>query len=443
MKNIKQIKSQLQKKMISEGLSKSEQKLMKEINKNLLKEAPISYEGPERMNPSLQSKIEKKDTPYSSHPAMPKYKAESGKDFVEVTSSKRFKDSVEKVRHYLGDTRSIQGQNPMMSLMMTVMGALQKIKSIENRKKDYLENLAVELVKKEMGIPEGSMNFEAELVSGQLPAAPGMQGGEEEPDEDEVEQAFQQNQPEIEDFMDAMEKFNLEKAKRRFINSLIQGASKKGHYMFELVRTELDRLNPELVNLYGVTQSLMDHLYWLMPDMENMVAGGGGQAGQSEFENDEETGIPTVKAKGLTFPILIHELIKGVYEVFGTHGLPDDSRQAEMVISAEDTLPAEVWDMRLGPIFWEKFLQAHPAELFEDEQKYLQHYLFMRFSKLEPTEFFELAKQILMGRPEANQILQRMVDEIVAELKEREMEDKGLGGEEYDDDDEDIDIPGF
>jgi hypothetical protein len=179
-----------------------------------------------------------------------------------------------------------------------------------------------------------------------------------------------------------------------------------------------------------------------MPDMENMVAGGGGQAGQSEFETDEETGIPTVKAKGLTFPILIHELIKGVYEVFGTHGLPDDPRQAEMVIAAEDTLPAEVWDMRLGPIFWEKFMQAHPSELFEEEQKYLQHYLFMRFSKLEPKEFFELTKQILMGRPEANQILQRMVDEIVAELKEREMEEKGMNGEDYDDD-EDFDVPGF
>ena len=442
MKNIKQIKSQLQKKMISEGLSKTEKNLMKEINKHLIQEAPISYEGPERMNPELQGKIERKDTPYSSHPAMPKYKKESGKDFIEITSSKRFKDSVAKVRHYLGDTRSIQGQNPMMSLMMTVMGALQQIKSIENRNKEYLENLAVDLVKKEMGIPDGSMNFEAELVSGQLGAAPGMQGGGEEPDEEEVEQAFQENPEGVEDFMDAMDKFNLEKAKRRFINSLIQGASKKGHYMFELVRDELNRLSPNLVNLYGVTQSLMDHLYWLMPDMENMVAGGGGQAGQSEFETDEETGIPTVKAKGLTFPILIHELIKGVYEVFGTHGLPDDPRQAEMVIAAEDTLPAEVWDMRLGPIFWEKFMQAHPAELFVEEQKYLQHYLFMRFSKLEPEEFFELSKQILMGRPEANKILQRMVDEIVAELKEREMEEKGMSGEDYDDD-EDFDVPGF
>ena len=182
----------------------------------MVKEAPISYEGPERMNPELQKKIEQKDTPYSLHPAMPKYKKESGKDFVEVTSSKRFKDSVNKVRHYLGDTTSIQGQNPMMSLMMTVMGALQKIKSIENRNEEYLENLAVDLVKKEMGIPEGSMNFEAELVGNQLQAAPGMQGGEEEPDEEEVEQAFQQNQSEVEDFMDAMDKFNLEKAKRRF-----------------------------------------------------------------------------------------------------------------------------------------------------------------------------------------------------------------------------------
>jgi hypothetical protein len=47
-----------------------------------------------------------------------------------------------------------------------------------------------------------------------------------------------------------------------------------------------------------------------------------------------------------------------------------------------------------------------------------------------------------MGRPEANKILQRMVDEIVAELKEREMEEKGMSGEDYDDD-EDFDVPGF
>ena len=67
----------------------------------------------------------------------------------------------------------------------------------------------------------------------------------------------------LENFMAAFEKFNLEKAKRRFINSLIQGASKKGHYMFNLVSEELNNINPELLNLYGVLMSINDLLYWI------------------------------------------------------------------------------------------------------------------------------------------------------------------------------------
>ena len=324
-----------------------------------------------------------------------------------------------------------------MSLMMTVMGALQKIKSIENRNEEYLEKLAVDLVKKEMGLPEGSMNFEAELVGNQLEAAPGMQGGEEEPDEEEVEQAFQQNQPEVEDFMDAMDKFNLEKAKRRFINSLIQGAAFKGGHMYVMVRDEINNINPQLMNLYAVTQALMEHAYWIFPDMEGMAGGGGGQMGQSEF--DPETDPPTVKARAVTFPLLVHELVKGVYEVFGTHGLPDDPRQAEMVLSAEDSLPSEIWDSRLGPIFWEKFVATYPMELFEDDMKHIQHYLFMRFSVLNAKEFMTLAKKILKGEPEGQRIIQRMVDDIVKELKEKNYKD-AMGDEEDDEDYGDVDL---
>jgi hypothetical protein len=239
---------------------------------------------------------------------------------------------------------------------------------------------------------------------------------------------------EIEEFMGDAETFDLERAKRRFINSLIQGAAFKGGHMFNLVSRELNDIDPRLMNLYTVSQSLMEHAYWLFPDMEGMAGGGGGQMGQSEV--DTETDPPTVKARAMTFPLLIHELVKGIYEIFGTHGLPDDPKQQEMIMSAEDTLPAEIWDSRLGPIFWEKFLQAHPAELFEEEQKYLQHYLFMRFSKLEPEEFFELSKQILMGRSEANQILQRMVDEIVEILKKYEYESK-MSDDDDDDDSND------
>jgi hypothetical protein len=381
-----------------------------------LMEAPIDYEGPERMAGDVERKILGKQTPYSNFPAMPKM----DRDFVELISSKRFKDSVEKVRMAMGDTRVIQGGNALMQLMMTVGQAMQRLVMIQSQNKKQLEDLAVELVKTELGIPEGAMQFDAELVMQPMGAAEGMKSEPEMPSEEEVEE-----------LMGDMENFNLERAKRRFINSLIQGAAFKGGHMFNLVRDEINEINPQLMNLYAVTQALMEHAYWIFPDMEGMAGGGGGQMGQSEF--DAETDPPTVKARAVTFPLLVHELVKGVYEVFGTHGLPDDPRQAEMVLGAEDSLPAEIWDSRLGPVFWEKFMATYPMELFDEDKKHIQHYLFMRFSALSAEEFMRVAKMILSGDPKGQQYIQRMVDDIVKELQEQEYKD-AMG---YDDDDED------
>ena len=433
MEKILKAKRQLEKKSLSEGLTNKERSLLTEI-KSSLREAPIDYEGPERMEPGIERKITSKQTPYHEHPAMPG----GDKDFIEVVSSKRFKDSVDKVRRYLGNTTPLQGRNPLMNLMGMVMGGLREVSRIESQNKEYLENLAIDLVKKELGIPKGSLQFDAKLVHGGMGAAEGMRTEPQEPEQEEVEDAFKEAEEHTEDllnFADAFEQFNLEKAKRRFINSLIQGAAFKGGHMYVLVGEELNRLDPQLLNLYGVTQSLMEHMYWIYPDMEGMAGSGGGQMGQSEV--DEETDPPTVKARAATFPLLIHELVKGVYEVFGTHGLPDDPKQQELVMNAEDTLPAEIWDSRLGPVFWEKFVATYPSELFEDDMKHIQHYLFMRFSKLEAKEFFRVAKLILNGDSQGTQFIQRMVDEIVKDLKKQDYEDSMPDG---DDNLDDIDI---
>ena len=433
MEKILKAKRQLEKKSLSEGLTNKERSLLTEI-KSSLREAPIDYEGPERMEPGIERKITSKQTPYHEHPAMPG----GDKDFIEVVSSKRFKDSVDKVRRYLGNTTPLQGRNPLTNLMGMAMGGLREISRIESQNKEYLENLAIDLVKKELGIPKGSLQFDAKLVHGGMSAAEGMRTEPQEPEEEEVEDAFKEAEEHTEDllnFADAFEQFNLEKAKRRFINSLIQGAAFKGGHMYVLVGEELNRLDPQLLNLYGVTQSLMEHMYWIYPDMEGMAGSGGGQMGQSEV--DEETDPPTVKARAATFPLLIHELVKGVYEVFGTHGLPDDPKQQELVMNAEDTLPAEIWDSRLGPIFWEKFVATYPSELFEDDMKHIQHYLFMRFSKLDAKEFFRVAKLILNGDPQGTQFIQKMVDEIVKDLKKQDYEDSMPDG---DDNLDDIDI---
>jgi hypothetical protein len=135
--------------------------MLNEINRRL-NEAPIDYEGPERMEPGIERKIIQRQTPYHEHPAIP---TDGDRDYIELITSQRFKDSVEKVRRYLGDTRPIQGDNAFMGLMMSVMRSLQQIVMMQSQHNEYLENLAVDLVKKELGIPEGQKIPKSKLNS--------------------------------------------------------------------------------------------------------------------------------------------------------------------------------------------------------------------------------------------------------------------------------------
>jgi hypothetical protein len=409
-----------------------------------INEAPIDYgDRPERMAPDIQAKIQGRETPLSDNPALDIDLDGDGvvSSFEELLASKRFADVVDKVKQYTGLT-DISGQNALMQLQMMLAQAVQQVKSIENENEEYLENLAVDLVKKEMALPDEAFQFDVELLSGmgQIDTSKMRGQSDEEPDEEEIMKAFGKDSEEMEDdieaFMDAMDKFDMEKAKRRFINSLIQGASKKGHYMFNLVRDELDRLDPQLLNLYGVLMSIADLMYWVIPDQMTQMMAGAGEGVQGSEEVDETTDPPTIKAKGLFFPVLIHELVKGVYEVLGTQGLPDDPKAAEMVMGSQDTLPYEIWDLRLGPVIWEKFTEAYPEDLYEDDMREIQNYLFSRFSALSTEEFFEVAREILGDSTKGKKIIQRMVDEIMEELRQYDLED-ALGGSDEEDEDDD------
>jgi hypothetical protein len=406
--------------------------------KNRIYEAPIDYgDRPERMSPDVEGKINRGETPLSKNPAFPDIQGgQVPQTFEQLIASKRFKDVVDKVKRYTGQ-ENISGQNALMQLQMVMMRGVQDLFTIQRNNKEYLENLAVDLVRKEMGVRPDQLQYDAKLVGMGEIDMEGFSKEGEEPDDEEIEQNFQQQEEDIEDFITAFERFDIEKAKRRFINALIQGSSKKGHYMFELVRDELDRLDPRLLNLYGVVMSINDLMYWVLPDqMMDMMMSQSGVGGKEEV--DIETDPPTVKARGLFFPILVHELIKGTMEVLGTQGLPDDPKQAEMIMASTDTLVNEVWDLRLGPVLWEKFLQAYPERLFEEDKKFIQSYLFARFSALSADEFFSLAKMILRGDAKATSILDKMVTEIVNHLNEVHSDDDEETSD-YGDEDDDTD----
>jgi hypothetical protein len=92
---------------------------------------------------------------------------------------------------------------------------------------------------------------------------------------------------------------------------------------------------------------------------------------------------------------------------------------------------------------WENIISSEMNEVkkgvLEDDMKHIQHYLFMRFSALSAEEFMTLAKKILKGDPDGQRIIQRMVDDIVKELKEQDYKE-AMGDEDEDEGYDDVDL---
>ena len=193
-----------------------------EIKSQLQEAPPIDYgDNPERMDPTLQNKIETGDFPGAGSEAFPEVPEEGVVNtFEELISSQRFKDVVQTVKRYTGVENVTP--NSFMQLQQMLMGAVQRIFQIEGQHKEKLEELAVNIVKEQFALPDDVLQFDAKIVGmGEIDMSGMNPGGE---------QQQQQQQNAEEEAAEEFEDFDIEKQKRRFLNQLIQGASKKGHY---------------------------------------------------------------------------------------------------------------------------------------------------------------------------------------------------------------------
>jgi len=241
----------------------------------------------------------------------------------------------------------------------------------------------------------------------------------------------QQNMDEVdieEDLMQDLESLDLERAKRRLINSMIQGASKRGHYMYHYVSEKIREItgSENLINQYGVLMSINDTLYWQLSDqtMQMMMGGGAGGSVGGKEEVERDTDPPTIKARAINFPILVHELIKGMMELFSHQGEPEDKEMFQQVMQHEDTLEKEMWDLRLGPAIWDRIRAQYPEDVLTDEDKAeLQNYLLVEIFKLPAKKFLILMKEVMSGSESGKRLLQEIVDGIVLMLNDQEYQE--------------------
>lgn len=282
-------------------------------------------------------------------------------------------------------------------IMLEQMPLLRQVMKLEGPHKTELAELAVKMVMEEFDIPEGAINVQAELKP-KINFTPSNEGpqlvDEEFNDHDEIVSA------------------NNEVKKRRVLNAMTQGASKKVNHMFHMVNDELSNMNPRLPGLYKKVMSAADYMYFVVPDMEKGVVGGA-------VDCDFSQGAPSINARAMTFPVLIHELCKGVMEVLASHGLPVQENIAKYVVEKADFTQAEPWDMRLGPAIWGRFCEAMPDDSF-----HLKHHVFTELASLEPNEFNVTMKEIIAKTKRGKEIISELTDEIKRELQEDEFNER-------------------
>ena len=147
------------------------------------------------------------------------------------------------------------------------------------------------------------------------------------------------------------------------------------------------------------------------------------EEGYSEFVSEEEfIYTPILRARGIDFPMLLHESVKGLFELLSLGGIPSDPRAAKVAIS-ETGSKDEPEDWKYGPEIardFRTFVNKNPRV---DEYPNIKEELFKKLIDKEtmPTEeFLELFRGILSNKPFARRKIDKMIDEIIESIEEME-----------------------
>lgn len=181
-----------------------------------------------------------------------------------------------------------------------------------------------------------------------------------------------------------------EKAKRRIINGITQGASIRGAFGFMLFREYINDINPALIDKYSEILKLAFGIY----DDENAIAmmlaalaqGQKMQGGESEMEYDEENEQFVIKAKAICFPMLVHEIVKGLYEIVGTEGFGADKEKNQAIVGAVDKLSNEPRDLQYGKFIYDAISKVYNESNIDDPR--VRELFFAEVYKLIDDEFF-------------------------------------------------------
>jgi len=326
--------------------------------KGLTEKIDTGDEVPDLIDPSKRAKIEN-EKDYVEQ-ILPDLGPEADR-YLEIITSESYKKNIQRVAHYLGISVSeIQNKFPNYPTMaMLAIKALNDVKRAESGMKQQLEKIAVDVVLDlqeykliKSLVEDGSIIIDAKLGNADLTKAITADKMDEE----------------MPNGLTVAENLNIQlntmigdktegKLRRTLANYMTQGDAVNKLFLFNVVSDKLDALSPNLSKKYGVLAAITQIGYYLTPDFPitsdivNMAAVGSEQV----IPTGEKY---TIKARAMTFPYLVHELVKG----FGDWLSMDVASQEEL---DTETMDDEIKQIMAGPALEMKLRKLIPADKIE------------------------------------------------------------------------------
>lgn len=204
------------------------------------------------------------------------------------------------------------------------------------------------------------------------------------------------------DLIDVKNAMSLRKEiyKRKLLNSLCIGAGMDLYkHIVNFYESEINKLNPELIDLYNKILYINDYLLLTKEDLKitdkNKL-----QMGVVEVRLGNEEFKTTIDVQSTIFPVLVIETIKGLMELFISHGLPKNRQEAMFILNKTDFIKSEPWNMRIGPELWKLLTMS-----FNDINSKEIPYLMKRISKLDVDKFNFLMKEVFAKTRKGKEIM--------------------------------------
>jgi hypothetical protein len=320
-------------------------------------------------------------------------------------------ESVEKA---MGIDREFFSQKLQLDGKFTT-SMLNKLKGMKNR----IENISDEEIMEKFSDIDEQKKEQLEQLKQEFESE-GMEFDEEKASE-AISSNFQASPETIER---AKKEFSDEVSRRMIVNMFRRGMALYYAKAYDICKDQIMELpdGEKIIQLSNVIQPIMLHLYWLFPDIGDVGASGGGHIGQIEVVppkgnqgggNDEEdedetpqqpqqqetpkpsaSGPFIIRARAMTLPLLVHELVKGVIMFFTSAG-GENSEKGRIAKKQASSLEIEAYDLVYSEKFYKEFYKVF-NQLVPDtqEQRDLTPFMLKFLSEEKYDTLVELAKSL-------------------------------------------------